>query len=387
MAALGEVRRQSAGVHEPVKSLSRVPVAKVVEADRLAAAQKLQDLHRQGSAVVGLGRRHQGRAIRFGPELVVQQAQCQIGCRVVLDPVELVLNADEVESELLLQLEQGEVDLHLEQHHLAREVFDRIGSETDVHSLLDEEGQGVLGSTCRDLLGHLHQAQSVEPLPGDPEDPEEVGLRDLVPHLHRAWADRAIDRALQLLPDLPCGLRRLRSNRDLDRFGLRRRVGPVLQEVLDRVGVVRVILEPLDEAAAGLDTHLRGAGGGGEEPDRAGVVGQATSQHELRDAPIQLIHRAHGEIGISPTRDEVQEPISPGVPHGADPLGDARDGSLRVEDVRLPPALLDHADQLAQLLLGDRPHLAVGLRASIQGHVYVDGLRHRSLLRPGATRL
>jgi len=104
---LGEVWRQGAGVDEPVESLLRIPIPEIVEADRLAAAQELQHLHGQGRAVVGLGSCHERRAVRLRTELVVEQAQRQIGCRIVLDPVELVLHAREVEAELLLQLQQA----------------------------------------------------------------------------------------------------------------------------------------------------------------------------------------------------------------------------------------------------------------------------------------
>ena len=140
-----------------------------------------------------------------------------------------------------------------------------------------------------------------------------------------AGARAAFDRALELLPDLPGRRRRLRSDRDVDRLRFRRRVAPVLEEGCDRVRVVFVILEPLDEAPARLDAHLRGAGSGCQEPDRSGVVREATPEHELRDARAQLKHRADREVRIGPARDEVQESLG----HRRSPQAGCPEGERR----------------------------------------------------------
>ena len=100
----------------------------------------------------------------------------------------------------LLELEQGEIDLHLEDDHLPGQVLLRVRAEPEVHALAEEEIQSPFGPLVGDLLGHLGQPESVEALPGDPEIAQEIRLRDLVPHLHGAGPDGAVNGAPEHRP-------------------------------------------------------------------------------------------------------------------------------------------------------------------------------------------
>ena len=155
--------------------------------------EELEDLHGQGGAVVGLGRGDHGLAVGRRAEPVVEEAEREVGRRVMLDPVELVLDSQEIEPEPVLEIEQGVIDLHLEEDHVPGQMPGRIGPEFDPHPVLEEEPERLLGPGIRDGFGHLEEAQAVESLPGDAEHGQEIGVGDLVPHLHGARPDGAVD--------------------------------------------------------------------------------------------------------------------------------------------------------------------------------------------------
>jgi hypothetical protein len=204
-------------------------------------------------------------------------------------------------------------------------------------------------------------------------------MPNLVPHLHRAGADGAVNRAPEHPFDTLGLLALALTDFDLDSLGVGGTVRSLVEEGVEGGGVFLVVLEPFDKQPVCFDPHVSGPRGGREKAHVSREILDGAPQQQFGKFGGELGHRADRKIRIRPAGHEVDETLADRPLDHPHALGHAGDRPVGVEDVGFPTAFLDDLNELDGLPEGHRPDLPVCRLAAVEREIDIDDLVHDHL--------